>query len=460
MKPQPLRAIPNPEGRIAPHHPDAEAAVLSAVLIDPRLLEQLRDLEPRHFFGEPNHRVWEAILAVVDEGRALDLVSVAAWLRDRERLQSIGGPAYLGALVDATPAIAHVGEHAALVLDAWRRRQAIAICQRAQAEGYGDIGTTAEWLDELEAKVAELVRHGGGKSKPELAGRVLEAQLVDIIATAEGKGSAPGVLSGLTDLDAFTGGWKGGQLVLIAARPGVGKSSLAHAIGAHIAERGDGVLLLTLEMSRAEVIRRIIAQRSGVPEKRIARADLTPDEWSKITALAHGMARMPLWLDDTSSLSLRDVKSRARWAASECARRGIRLGLVVVDYLQLVDAGLDPRANRNEQVSVISRALKSLARELDVPVIALSQLSRALEARSVKDKRPQLSDLRDSGSLEQDADQVLMLYREGYQNPGPPQDTAEVLIRKGRSIGTGTINVRWDGSTCSFGDERRGWEKG
>jgi replicative DNA helicase len=472
-------------GRVPPHDLDAEAAVLSAIMLDRMALDRVLEiLKPEHFYSDANGRIYEAALALASEQppRPVDAVTVASYLRDREKLAQIGGPTYLAQLADATPAVAHVGAHAQGVYEKWRLRAVIATCQRVAAEGYGDVGVVQEFIDGCEQDIYQLARTAQNTSVQPI-NQVLRAAFKQITDAADRGGRITGISTGYEKLDGKTAGLHNGDLTIIAARPGMGKTSFVLNIGVNVASPvtdryqdhggqwqeaqrpGLGVAVFSLEMPREQLAARMACSEGRVDVGKLRQGMLQPDDWRRLTEAAAYLSSLPIWIDDTSTLSVLELRAKVRRIQAEYNRpavaadpaRGIkakpeqRLGLVVVDYLQLMK-GRDGVNSREQEISEISRGLKVLAKELGVPVIALSQLNRAVETRSTKDKRPQLSDLRESGAIEQDADNIIFIYRDEYYNPETTNSKgiAELLISKQRNGSTGKVLTRFTASCTRF----------
>ncbi len=464
-------------GRVPPHDLDTEAAVLSALLLDRDALDRVLEfLKPEHFYSEANGRIFEAATELALAGTPIDIVSVASWLRDRGRLTQIGGASYLAQLTDATPAVAHVAAHARVVREKWRLRQLIATCQRVSAEGYGDVGGVQDFIDSAEQAVYDIARTPESNSAAPLA-QVLRAAFEQINAAAERGDRITGVSTGYERLDAKTAGLHDGDLTIVAARPGMGKTSFVlnlavnvasprtistpspnhDGYGAEESEPGFGVAVFSLEMPREQLATRLVCSEGRVDLGKLRQGYLQADDWRRLTEAASFLSSLPIWIDDTPALTLLELRAKVRRIQAEYSRSGTvggrepKLGLVVVDYLQLMK-GRDGVNSREQEISEISRGMKQLAKELRVPVIALSQLNRAVETRTTKDKRPQLSDLRESGAIEQDADMIIFIYRDDYYNPETTNQKgiAELIVAKQRNGPTGKVLVRFASAYTRF----------
>jgi replicative DNA helicase len=469
---EPYGEPPVVAGRVPPHDLDAEAAVLSASLLDRDALDRVLEiLESEHFYSEANRLVYEACRALSLVGTPIDIVSVASWLRDRQQIQRIGGAAYLGQLADATPAVAHVTTHARTVKEKWRLRRLISVCQRFAAEGYGDVGHAQQFIDQAEQAVYDLARTPEGSTVHPLK-EVLTNTFQQLSAAADRGDQITGVPTGFLDLDRKTAGLHKGELTIVAARPSMGKTAFVLNIAATVAspqrvakvtgsvqERpGWGVAIFSLEMPKEQLGARMVCSEARVDLGKLRQGFLGPDDWAALTTAAARLSNLPVWIDDAPGLGILELRAKVRRIQAEIGRGARatdggeqgRLGLVVVDYLQLMQ-GTGRTDSREQEISEISRGLKQLAKELDVPVIALSQLNRGVETRGTKDKRPLLADLRESGAIEQDADNVVFIYRDEYYNrDSPEKGIAEIIVAKQRNGPTGTVKTRFVTSCTRF----------
>ena len=462
-------------GRVPPHDLDAEAAVLAAVLLDADALDEVLEmLLPEHFYSEANRLVFEACRELSVNGTPIDVVSVASYLRNREQIQKVGGTAYLGQLVDATPAVAHVAHHARTVKEKWRVRRLIATCHRTAAEGYGDVGDTQKFIDDAEQSIYELARTPETTTVLPLKD-VLTTAFKQISAAAERGDKITGTSTGFPDLDKKTAGLHRGDLTIVAARPGMGKTSFVLNMAANVAQPvhvqpgpteegygvpptpGHGVAVFSLEMPKEQLATRMVCSEARVDLGRLRQGFLTKEDWANLTQGAAVLANLPIWIDDSPSLGILELRAKVRRLQAELSRSNKvadpehGLGLVIIDYLQLM-TGRKGVNSREQEISEISRGLKALAKELMVPVVALSQLNRGVETRGGKDKRPMLSDLRESGAIEQDADTIIFIYRDEYYNRESTNEAgiAELIISKQRNGPTGTIKLRFVANCTRF----------
>lgn len=457
-------------GRTPPHDLDAEAVVLSAILLSHDALAEVADfLKPEHFYSDANGRIYDAMLSLDAAGTPVDVSTVASYLRDREQLGGIGGPGYLAQLADATPAVAHVPAHARVVFEKWRMRAFIATCQRFAAEGYGDVGDTQRWLDEAESEVFALATPATAQSTTVDLRDALRTTFQQMVAAAERGDHVTGLATGLTKLDEQTSGLHPGDLIVVAARPGMGKTAFLLNVavnvaaprvrkvdGAELQVPGDAVAVFSLEMPREQIALRMACSEARVDLRKARGGHLQIDDWRRMTEASTFLASLPIKIDDASGQSLLSVRAKARRIQAEERRAGRKLGLIVIDYLQLLDMG-DAGANRDQQIGDTTRGLKRLAKELEVPVILLSQVNRKVEERS--DKRPVLSDLRESGNIEADADAVVFVYRDEYYNPeSKAKGIAELIIGKQRNGPPGRVHVRFDAACTRFDNLAAGYE--
>lgn len=456
-------------GRVPPADLDAEAAVLSSILLSGEAFDTVQEiLESKHFYVDANRRIYEAVHELAEKGGSVDTVSVAGFLRDRGRLDQVGGTPYLAQLVDATPAVSHVEDHARTIREKWRLRSLIATCQRFAAEGYGDTGDIQEFVDAAEHAIFELARVKAESDVVPVREAIEQAFHVLTAARQHG-GGVTGFSTGFTELDRRTSGLHKGDLYIVAGRPGMGKTSFVLNVAANVAAEklvssgepgaaplqvsGDGVAFFSLEMPREQLASRMLSSEARVDMARLRSGQVGAEEWNKLTDAAARLGRLPIWLDDTPAISLLDLRAKVRRLQAELYRHPDgpkEIGLVAIDYLQLM-SGRKGVNSREQEISEISRGLKQLAKEMRVPVIALSQLNRGVETRGTKDKRPQLSDLRESGAIEQDADAIMFVYRDEYYfDDSPDQGIAEIIIAKQRNGPTGTIKVKFTSQFTRF----------
>ena len=423
--------------RIPPNDPQAEAAVLSSALIDPNAMKRLAAmLVPEDFFSVAHHWIFEASLRLYEKGQTPDIVTVATWLRDHGRLGQVGGVAYMTETLNAAPAVSNVVAYARTVRTKARVRRLIHAAHRVVAEGYAEHGDDGEFV----ARSVSAMTAAG--RLPDAEALVDNAQalgnIVREIHRAAATGSTvTGLPTGLDCYDRLTLGLHTKQLTVIGARPGVGKTSLGTSIAAKVASSGVGVLFFSLEMSREEIIGRVLSARSGIDGTLMKLGRLSIAQWDRLHRAVREIAEHPLWIDDRTGLTVRDIADRALGAIEECRARRTALGLIVVDYLQKVAVPeADRRRGRYEQVGDIAKGLKQLARDTGMPTVALAQLRRLGKGEATR--RPVMDDLRESGDIEQEADVVTLLH-------GIPEEkfARELLLEKVRGGRTGLVQVGW-----------------
>ena len=432
--------------RQAPHSPQAEQAVLGSMLIDPDCIKDVMDkLQPEDFYLRANRDIFETIYHMFIYSRPIDGVTVAGEM-EKNGVYSDNTRDYLVQLMDVTPTSANVMEYVQIVLDKSLMRQVAAAAGSISAMVQEGSGAAGDMLEAAEQKVY-AIRRGRSAQNMVTVGMVLQdvmAHLAEL--TASGGKTLPGLSTGLSAVDAKINGLNKSDLLLLAARPGMGKTSMALNVALSAArESGKTVAIFSLEMSREQLVTRLIAAEGLVENTRLTTGNLRESDWQRIAEAASELSRMDIRIDDNPLLTAADMNAKCR--------RLDNLGLVVIDYLQLMtSAGGKGYSgeNRQQAVSDISRMLKIMAKELQVPVLCLSQLSRANEKRD--DKRPMLSDLRESGAIEQDADIVLFLYRDDYYNSdSEKRNVAECIVAKNRHGETGKVELRWMPEYTAFG---------
>lgn len=447
-----FRLEPAP-GRVPPSDLDAEGAVLSACLLDSESLDLVRDiLEPDHFYADANAKIMAAAYAIQDRGQPIDIVSVAGFLRDAGQMDRIGGTVYLAQLADATPSVAHVEEHARRVKEKARQRRMISVCQKHAAGGYNDVGEVDKWLDTVEQEVFDAAENESQEEHAETFADLMPVVLKELHEKRKGGGSVAGIATGWKDIDHLLNGWIAGKLYILAGRPGMGKSGLALASAINVARSGKAAIFISAEMTRHELALRATCLISGVPIERAMAGYINVDELVRMTTAAEELGRLPMVISERPGATIAQVRSDIRRKFSEMRKRfgaGLELGIVVVDYLQIMNGMRQRGDSRENEVSALSKGLMWLAGELKVAVIGLSQLSRECEKRD--DKRPVNSDLRESGSLEQDAYAILFIYRDEYYNKNSEdQGVAEINVTKHRNGKTGCARLGFRGEWVEF----------
>ena len=425
-----------PAGKIPPQNVDAEMSLIGAILIDEETLADISEhVKPQDFYDRRHGIIYDAIMRLFEKNKPVDLLTLTDELKRKSELDEIGGSAYLTELTNYVPTAAHAESYAEIVAQKAVRRRLIKASGSISELGYDESTTTQELLQQAEA---ELFTVSDQSLKQDLVS--LESILTESFDRIEelhrNKGSLRGIRTGYRDLDNMTAGLQRSDLIILAARPAMGKTTLVTNLMYNVATIAkQPVLFFSLEMSKEQLVDRMLADASGVDSWNIRTGNLSDEDFSKLSEAMGEMAEAPIFIDDTPGVSVLEMRTKARRAAHEQP-----LGLIIIDYLQLMQGSGRHDGNRVQEVSEISRGLKLLARELDVPVIALSQLSRSVENRSPQ--IPQLADLRESGSIEQDADIVMFIYREDYYNPETDrQHVTDLILSKHRNGPTGRIEL-------------------
>lgn len=437
----------NPVEKAPPYSIEAEQAVLGGLMIDAAAFDKIDGLVTEADFFRRDHRaIFAAVAALAGRGQSVDVVTVAEHLSARGELEDIGGIAYLGGIAGNTPSAANIKTYAGIVRKKATLRAMMAAAAALHAAAAGeDTEAATNVLAEAENALAALSVSGGlgGGGEPVRLQDAVADVLNDVEERRQRGGRLSGLLTGFRQFDEMTGGLEPGQLIIVAARPSVGKSALACDIAEHVSRHGGTVMFHSLEMSTREVAQRIVAARSSVPVAAMRGGTSDNRAWDRMGEVFKGSAGDLLFIDDTPAVTVAQVRARAK-----AIKRRHGLALIVTDYLQLM-RGIG--ANRAQEVGSVSRGLKAMAKELRAPIIALAQLNRESESRP--NKRPLLSELRDSGEIEQDADIVAMLHREELHSPEPQwRDLAELLIRKNRNGPTGDCWLRFEPALTRFSD--------
>lgn len=440
------------EARIPPHNLHAEESLLGALLLSRDVVGQVAELglQVEHFYKPAHQHIYTAIRGLMANGHAIDIVTVSDELRRNGLLDDIGGAQALNELQNATPAISNAGRYAKIVQDTAVLRKLISVAGEITELAYMEPDDVTKALDEAETKVFEVAEDRVVDSTRPLSD-LLPIAMDRLQETFERGDTITGVATGFNDLDEILSGLQPATLNIIGARPAMGKTAVGLGMATNVAKNTHKpVLVFSLEMGHAELTQRILSSEAEVESQKLRTGRLQESDWTKIGRAINRIDSIPLFLDDNPRVTVMEIRAKARRLK---ARYG-GLGLIVIDYLQLMSGGASAE-NRQLEVSEISRGLKILARELDVPIVALSQLSRNLESRA--DKRPMLADLRESGSLEQDADVVMFLYRdEVYNRDSPDKASAELIIAKHRSGPTGVARLVFRGQYTKFGNAARG----
>ncbi|MBV8636770.1 MAG: replicative DNA helicase [Candidatus Eremiobacteraeota bacterium] len=424
--------------RIPPHNLEAEMALIGSVLVDREIMGTVGEIvRPNDFYAHVHETIFGVLLDLFDRGEPLDKITVAEALRNRDALERVGGLSYLSSLMDTVQTAASAKYYATIVREKAVLRSLIHAGTQITQLGYEaeeDVDAALDQSEQLVYSIGE--RQLSGDFVP--VNRLMKDTFDYMDRLFHMRGEQTGLTSGFRDIDSMTTGFQPGNFIILAARPGMGKTSFALNMAVAAAERQEPIAFFSLEMSNNELVQRLICAEARLSMHDMRRGNIKAHQWEDIARAMGRLNELPIYLDDSGGLSVTEVRSRCRRLKSTSG-----LGAVFIDYLQLLRPGvLSKNANRNEELSDICRTLKVTAKDLGVPIIALAQLNRGVESRN--DKRPMLSDLRDSGSLEQEADMVSFLFREGYYNKEAPEaDVTEFIIAKHRNGPTGTVRLRF-----------------
>jgi len=442
------------KGKIPPQALDLEEVVLGAMMIDKKGVDEVIDmLSPDAFYKDAHKYIFEAIFKLFESSEPIDLLTVSSQLKKDSKLDVAGGDFYLISLTQKVSSSAHIEFHARIILQKFIQRSLIKISNEIIEDSYDETKDVFDLLDRAESRLYDVTQGNIKKSSETAQDLVIQAKKkIEEISNKEGMSGIP---SGFDKLDKLTSGWQESDLIIIAARPGMGKTALTLSMARNIAvNQNIPVAFFSLEMASIQLITRLISSETGLSSEKLRTGKLEKHEWEQLNVKVKALEKAPLFIDDTPSLSIFDLRAKARRLASQ---HGIKL--IVVDYLQLMTAGggMKGGGNREQEISTISRNLKALAKELSIPVIALSQLSRAVETRGGS-KRPLLSDLRESGAIEQDADIVSFIYRPEYykidewddEERTPTEGQAEFIVAKHRNGGLESIRMKFIGHLGKF----------
>lgn len=430
--------------RVPPHNMEAEKAVLGSILINPVSMNRVVDiLGPDFFYAPSNRLIYEAMFNLYNQNKPLDAISISDYFLSKNQMQDIGGSEYLSDLMSDTILSSNIEYYANIIKENALKRKLITAGSSIIEETFRN-PEAQESLEFAEKMIFDISQQKTSQDIEPLTNVLLET-VEKIEYRCNNKGSYTGVPSGYHDLDNMTAGFQNSDFIILAARPSMGKTAFALNIAQNIAIRQNiPVIIFSLEMSKVQLAQRVVCAEAEIDAQRVRMGDLQINEWEKMGAKLNDLHAAPLYIDDTAGVSVSDIRAKCR----RFKMKNPNLGLILIDYLQLIE---DRSSNdRNQQISTISRGLKGLARELDVPIIALSQLSRKVEDRT--DKRPMLSDLRESGAIEQDADVVMFIFREEYYDKENPElkNKAQIIIAKQRNGPTGSFELIFQGSTTKF----------
>ncbi|MBS9774236.1 MAG: replicative DNA helicase [Tenacibaculum sp.] len=447
------RVINLEKGKLPPQAIDLEEAVLGAMMIDKKGIDEVIDiLHPEAFYDKRHQEIYSAIYTLFQNTEPIDLLSVSSQLKKDGKLDIAGGDYYLINLTQKVASSANIEYHSRIILQKYIQRKLITISSEIIEKSYDETTDVFDLLDDAEAKLFEVTQ-GNLKKGAEVA-ESLVMQAISKIQEISNREGMSGLATGFTKLDALTSGWQPSDLIIIAARPGMGKTAFVISMAKNMAiDFKEPVALFSLEMSSVQLITRMISSETGLTSEKLRKGNLEPHEWEQLNIKVKKLSDAPIFIDDTPALSIFDLRAKARRLVSQ---HGVKI--LIIDYLQLMTAG-GSGGNREQEISTISRNLKALAKELNIPVIALSQLSRAVETRGGS-KRPLLSDLRESGAIEQDADIVSFIFRPEYygmtewddDDHTPCEGQGEFIVAKHRNGGLDNIRLKFTGHLAKFSD--------
>ncbi|RCW42976.1 replicative DNA helicase [Paenibacillus prosopidis] len=422
--------------RVPPQNLEAEQAVIGAILLQPEaLITAMERVRSEDFYSGSHRQIYEAMVEIAENNQPVDLVTLTAHLQDQHLLEEIGGVSYLAKLANSVPTAANVDYYAQIVEEKSMLRRLIRTATNIVSDGYANSDDVGVLLGDAEKKILEISNRRSGSGFISIRDVLMEVfEKVELLYS--NKGNTTGIPSGFTDLDRMTAGFQRSDLIIVAARPSVGKTAFALNIAQNVGIRArETVAIFSLEMSAAQLVQRMVCAEGNVDAQRMRTGHLEGEDWEKLTMAIGALSESEVYIDDTPGITVAEIRSKCRRLKKE---RG--LGMILIDYLQLISGRGKAGENRQQEVSEISRTLKHIARELEVPVIALSQLSRGVEQR--QDKRPMMSDLRESGSIEQDADIVAFLYRDDYYDKeSEKKNIIEIIIAKQRNGPVGTVEL-------------------
>ena len=424
--------------RVPPHNHEAEQAVIGAIFLDSSTLITASEiLRPDDFYRSAHQKIFETFIRLSDRGKGIDVVTVTEELSSKKELENVGGVAYIMELANAVPTAANVGHYAKIVEEKALLRRLIHVATKIVEDGYTREDEVESLLGEAERKVMEVANRKNASDFRHIKD-VLVNTFDNIEQMQHRTGDVTGIPTGFTALDKLTAGFQRNDLIIVAARPSVGKTAFALNVAQNVAVRADeNVAIFSLEMGAEQLIMRMLCAEGNIDAQNLRTGSLTPEDWNKLMIAMGTLSDAGIFIDDTPGIRISEIRAKCRRLANEQGG----LGMILIDYLQLIQGNGKSGESRQQEVSEISRSLKALARELKVPVIALSQLSRGVEQR--QDKRPMMSDLRESGSIEQDADIVAFLYREDYYDKSDEAEKGiiEIIVAKQRNGPTDTVKL-------------------
>ncbi|MGB0880660.1 MAG: replicative DNA helicase [Polaribacter sp.] len=455
------KLIPLEKGKIPPQAVDLEEAVLGAMMIDKKGIDDVIDiLHSDAFYDDKHQEIYAVIYELFQNSEPIDLLTVSNRLKKNAKLELVGGDFYLIRLTQKVASSAHIEFHARIILQKYIQRRLITISSEIIENAYDETSDVFDLLDNAEAKLFEVTQGNLKKSSEDASSLVKQAlNKIEEIGKKEGMS---GLQTGFTKLDALTSGWQPSDLIIIAARPGMGKTAYIISMAKNMAiDFNYPVALFSLEMSSVQLITRMISSETGLTSEKLRKGNLAAHEWEQLNVKVKKLSDAPIFIDDTPALSIFDLRAKARRLVSQH-----NVKIIIIDYLQLMTSGSNGKGggNREQEISTISRNLKALAKELNVPVVALSQLSRAVETRGGS-KRPLLSDLRESGAIEQDADIVSFIFRPEYygmtewddDDHTPCEGQGEFIVAKHRNGGLDSIRLKFTGHLAQFSNLEEGF---
>ncbi len=432
--------------RTPPHNDDAERSLLGAILLDNRVIDEVQAIVANDDFYRESHRhIYRAMLDLSSRGDAVDTITLVDQLNAQGLLESVGGPTFVATLSNAVPSAQNVENYAEIVARKSALRDFIATADSLVERCYDDVPDFEAFMDEVEQQLFSITQRGAKKAYSSMR-EVIKEAFAQIEALYEKNQHVTGVPSGFIDLDEVTAGWQPSDLIILAARPAMGKTSFTLNMLTHAAiERGLAAAFFSLEMSNQQLAIRMLCSEARIDQSRLRRGNMTDQEWARLVKAAATLSKSKIFLDDTPSLPIMEFRSKVRRLKAEQD-----IGIIFIDYLQLMrGTNRSASGSREQEISEISRSLKAVAKELDVPVIALAQLNRGVESRA--DKRPMMSDLRESGAIEQDADIITFIYRDEVYNPDTERKgIAEIILGKHRNGALATVDLRFFGKFTRF----------
>lgn len=436
--------------KLPPHSVEAEQSILGGLLLENNAWDKIADVISRQDFYRHDHKlIYQSVTKLLEQGKPADVVTVAEYLENLGELGNVGGLPYLVALAQNTPSAANIRRYAEIVRDRSIMRKLVEVGTDIAESAYSPAGRSAnDLLDQAESKVFDIAEAGARSQQGFLEMKPLLTQVVeriDELFSRDNQSDVTGIPTGFADLDAKTAGLQGGDLIIVAGRPSMGKTAFSINMGENIAiDSGLPVAIFSMEMGGAQLVMRMLGSIGRLDQHKIRTGKLQDDDWQKLTYAVGKLNDAPIFIDETPALNSLELRARARRLHRQCGK----LGLIIIDYIQLMSS-VSSGENRATEVSEISRSLKGLAKELNCPIVALSQLNRSLEQRP--NKRPVMSDLRESGAIEQDADVILFIYRDEVYNPdSPDKGSAEIIIGKQRNGPIGTVRLTFLGEHTRF----------